>query len=237
MRQEARYGVALALMLASYVLGAGESALLQSLVDIINVGFVALLLLDPRTPTRVRVLGVGLFGVLAGTRVAGHVAGEPVLTGLSSACTGVLLLTAAMVVLVRLASPGTVTISRVMGALLGYAMVAFAFAQFYYAIDLASSEPFFAQGDRPQNSFAYFALITMTTVGFGDLSPGTDFGQRLVALQALTGQVIMVVVVARLVSMWGSDRSVAGWRPHPDPHPDPDPRPDPRPHPDPDPMP
>lgn len=44
--------------------------------------------------------------------------------------------------------------------------------------------------------------MTLTTLGFGDLSPAVGLPQALTALEALLGQVFLVTLVARLVTLW-----------------------------------
>jgi voltage-gated potassium channel len=46
---------------------------------------------------------------------------------------------------------------------------------------------------------AYFSYVTMTTLGYGDVSPAIPITQTLAYLQAITGTFYMAVVVARLV--------------------------------------
>ncbi|MGH2792130.1 MAG: potassium channel family protein, partial [Actinomycetota bacterium] len=47
--------------------------------------------------------------------------------------------------------------------------------------------------------FLYFSYSTLTTVGFGDLTARGDVGRMTSALEALTGQLYLVTVVAVLV--------------------------------------
>ena len=81
---------------------------------------------------------------------------------------------------------------------------------------LAPFDPGSASGRL--GSFLYFSLITMTTVGYGDVTPVTDEARALVMLQALAGQIVLVVLVARLVGMqvatsMTSERGAGGDRP------------------------
>ena len=46
------------------------------------------------------------------------------------------------------------------------------------------------------------ARLLVTTLGFGDLSPAVGLPQALVAIEALVGQVFLVTMVARLVTLW-----------------------------------
>jgi hypothetical protein len=60
---------------------------------------------------------------------------------------------------------------------------------------------FFAQGGHhPGGDFAYFSAITMTTVGYGDLTPGVGFAKSMAVLEAVMGQMILVTLVARTVA-------------------------------------
>src|SRR5438552_2133571 len=57
--------------------------------------------------------------------------------------------------------------------------------------------------------FLYFSFVTITTVGYGDLTAGTSTGRVLVTFEALIGQIFLVTLVARLVSMYGVSRRPA----------------------------
>ena len=66
------------------------------------------------------------------------------------------------------------------------------------------SGPFFSQpGPHAQSEYLYFSFVTLTTLGFGDLSPHVGLPQGLTVLEALSGQIFLVTMVARLVTLWG----------------------------------
>ncbi|MGF1686989.1 potassium channel family protein [Photobacterium japonica] len=46
---------------------------------------------------------------------------------------------------------------------------------------------------------AYFSFVTLTTLGYGDISPITPFAQVIVYLEAIAGVFYMAIVVASLV--------------------------------------
>jgi voltage-gated potassium channel len=54
-------------------------------------------------------------------------------------------------------------------------------------------------------SFIYFSFITLTTLGYGDITPQTQGAGALCQAEAIVGQFFIAVLVARLVSMYGSD--------------------------------
>ena len=52
----------------------------------------------------------------------------------------------------------------------------------------------------------YFSFITLTTVGYGDIVPGIDATRGLAATEAVTGQLFLVTIVARVIAMMGHER-------------------------------
>lgn len=115
-----------------------------------------------------------------------------------------LLVTATLpITLSRVLRHRRVTHETVLGALCSYVLVGLLFAFVYLAVDDFTSAPFFAQeGAHVQSEFLYFSFVTLTTLGFGDLSPSVGLPQALTALEALFGQVFLVTMVARLVTLW-----------------------------------
>ncbi len=47
----------------------------------------------------------------------------------------------------------------------------------------------------------YYSFVTMTTLGYGDVTPAIGMARTLAALQAFTGQIYIAVLVARLVGL------------------------------------
>lgn len=116
----------------------------------------------------------------------------------------VLLVTATLPVTIsRTLQHRRVTHETVLGALCAYVLVGLFFAFVYLAVDELREAPFFAQeGPHAQSEFLYFSFVALTTLGFGDLSPAVGLPQALTVLEALTGQIFLVTLVARLVTLW-----------------------------------
>ena len=51
------------------------------------------------------------------------------------------------------------------------------------------------------DAFDYFSFVTMTTLGYSDITPASDSARAMVMIQAVTGQVYLAVLVARLVGI------------------------------------
>jgi hypothetical protein len=50
--------------------------------------------------------------------------------------------------------------------------------------------------------FLYFSLVTLSTVGFGDIVPLSGPARGLATLEGIIGQFYMAVLVARLVGLY-----------------------------------
>ena len=56
------------------------------------------------------------------------------------------------------------------------------------------------EGEQSTESL-YFSFVTLTTLGFGDITPKTPAAKMLVAFEAVVGQLFLTVLIARLVGM------------------------------------
>jgi len=126
------------------------------------------------------------------------------LLGLSYLLPVALLVSATLpVTLSRVLHHRRVTYETVLGALCSYVLVGLMFAFVYLAVAALDDTAFFVQeGVHQQSEYVYFSFVTLTTLGFGDLSPAVGLPQALVAIEALLGQVFLVTLVARLVTLW-----------------------------------
>ena len=48
--------------------------------------------------------------------------------------------------------------------------------------------------------FVYFSIASITTLGFGDVLPASTAARVLVTMEALFGQLYLVILVSRLVA-------------------------------------
>lgn len=53
----------------------------------------------------------------------------------------------------------------------------------------------------------YFSFITLTTVGYGDIAPVSNVARTFAFMEAITGNLYLAVLVARLVSLYSSANS------------------------------
>lgn len=54
--------------------------------------------------------------------------------------------------------------------------------------------------------YLYFSLVTLTTLGYGDITPSTRVAQNWVVLEAVIGQFYLTILVARLVGLYRTNK-------------------------------
>jgi hypothetical protein len=88
-----------------------------------------------------------------------------------------------------------------LGAVTAYLLIGMFFAFAYKAIGDLGSVPFYGgQGPGSLSQDLFFSFVTMTTVGYGNLVPAANPGQSLAVLEALIGQLFLVVAVGKIIS-------------------------------------
>ncbi|MGD0881255.1 MAG: ion channel [Acidimicrobiales bacterium] len=122
-----------------------------------------------------------------------------------------LLAVTAVAILGRILRHRHVSIETMFGALDVYILIGLFFSGLFIGIALISDRyhlgSFFAQPGRHDTSdYVYFSFVVLTTVGFGDLSPLTNLARSVTVLEALTGQIFLVTLVARLVTLFGVEQ-------------------------------
>lgn len=157
-------------------------------------------------PLRLRI--VGLMGLaLAIAEVAGEVSATAEITVPVTLTVAGALGYAAFTLLRRIFEQPTIRVREVLAALTAYMEFAMVFAFAYMSAAQAGNGAFFTNGVAGQMSdFVYFSVVTITTLGYGDLAPATDLGRSLAMIETLFGQIFLVVLVAFLVGMLGGRR-------------------------------
>jgi hypothetical protein len=107
-----------------------------------------------------------------------------------------------------------VNLNTLAAGIAAYLIIGLFFAAFMRGIAAVDDWRFFTDVARPRpGDFMYFSFITLTTVGYGDLTPYTDPARSAAVFEAVLGQVFLVTAVARIVSLLGSRRSEPAPRP------------------------
>ena len=94
-----------------------------------------------------------------------------------------------------------------------YLMLGLMWTMAYWLVDQLTPGGAFSfntnAGTRSINGFNgfYFSFITLSTVGFGDITPVSRMARWLAAMEAMTGLLYVAVLIARLVSMYSTPKS------------------------------
>jgi voltage-gated potassium channel Kch len=155
--------------------------------------------------------------LLVATVVSAVLGDRTVLTCVSQASTALLVVLSVVVLVESVIAGGTVDGNAVQGVLCIYLLLALFFAS---VEDFAAAlDPHFLNGAAtPPNASEtlYFSIVTLTTVGYGDITPATNLGRAVAASEALIGLLDLVSVVAVVVSRFRPARPL---RRDPDPPP------------------
>ncbi|MBW2440512.1 MAG: hypothetical protein JRH12_08570 [Deltaproteobacteria bacterium] len=117
---------------------------------------------------------------------------------------------AVVIILQIIARSTEVTKETIFAAVVAYLLIALMWGFLYMMLELLipGSFTFPDKGVRSENMrFEYFTFVTITTLGYGDITPLTNKASALVLLEALIGQIYLVVLVAWLVGMYVSRKS------------------------------
>jgi voltage-gated potassium channel len=101
-----------------------------------------------------------------------------------------------------------VTASSVYGAFCCYLLIGIIFGHLYCILELIRPESFIITNPnlavteslgRDDYALIYYSLITITTVGYGDIVPANSASRSLSTIEAILGQFMIVVLVAELI--------------------------------------
>jgi hypothetical protein len=95
-------------------------------------------------------------------------------------------------------------------AILVYLLAALMWAFIYTFLELVDPASFNIALNRSDGYlpvFQYYSFVTITTLGYGDITPITDVAKAFSVLEAVIGQLYLVVAVAWLVGMHVSTKS------------------------------
>ena len=106
-----------------------------------------------------------------------------------------------------------VTVEVLCASIAAYLMLGLTWTVAYWLVDELTPGGAFSfntpRGSRSMNGFTgfYFSFITLSTVGYGDITPVSQAARWLAAMEAMTGLLYVAVLIARLVSLYSTPKS------------------------------
>jgi hypothetical protein len=106
------------------------------------------------------------------------------------------------VVLALVLRRGAITTRRIQGAVAVYLLLGFIWAEAYELVALWHPGAFTGAVDGSGSlPWTYYSFVTLTTMGYGDIMPVHPLARAVAVLEALTGQLYLAIMLARLVSL------------------------------------
>jgi hypothetical protein len=131
--------------------------------------------------------------------------------GLLTRIFGALFFAYAVIIILQIVARSTeITKETIYAAVVAYLLIALMWAFIYMILELLVPGSFSLPGKSHRLEtmhFEYFSFVTITTLGYGDITPLSNRASALAFLEALVGQIYLVVLVAWLVGMHVSRRS------------------------------
>lgn len=120
---------------------------------------------------------------------------------IASAIYAVFLIIAIILITRKLFNVRKVDTDTIIGGICVYMLIGFLWALFYYLIYSFDKGAFCSPADNNGPNLFYFSFITLTTTGYGDIFASDEVAMVLSSLEAITGQIYLAVLIARLVGL------------------------------------
>jgi hypothetical protein len=105
------------------------------------------------------------------------------------------------------------TVDGIFATVAAYLVIALIFAQVYVLMLTWNPDSFVLPvpaADRPphllRTDMTYFSIVTLATVGYGDILPRSDAARMMAMIEAVVGQFYVAVIVAVFVGMYATQR-------------------------------
>ena len=104
--------------------------------------------------------------------------------------------------LARVLTKGPINLRRIEGAIAAYLLLGLAWAYAYKLVEYLSPGSFTGNiiESGGFSSWTYFSLVTLATLGYGDINPVHPLARSLATAETITGQLYLAILIARLVS-------------------------------------
>lgn len=175
--------------------------------------FSAMLLIGALSlPSGSNTFRIGMAFAVAGIvlNIAAHNIPGVSLFGYSLVCTFGFLLVTVVSTLRDVTFDQRISIDRLIGAICVYLLLGLLWAISYSLIEIGAPGSFngieLATDGSWHSGWLYFSFVTMTTLGYGDVSPITPLARLLAYMQATVGLFYIAILVAGLVGAYVSAR-------------------------------
>ena len=108
----------------------------------------------------------------------------------------------------------TITLNMIYGSICVYLLIGLAWAYVYavleniypgsfsFPLHYFQAHPSLSESEAQSSLLFYYSYVTLSTLGYGDITPVTHPAQSIAVLEAITGQFYLAILVARLVGIY-----------------------------------
>jgi Ion channel len=170
----------------------------------------AVLLLGIYTISRMprHVVIAAVFGIVVlGTRWSGYVIDNEMLLLVNYGLAAIFFIFTACLLLGDVLRKGAVTADKIYGALCVYLLIGLTWGFIFLTLEGVQPGSFqFGQAwlsgiQKDPATLVYFSFVTLSTVGYGDITPLSPPARSFAFMEAIIGQIYLAVLVARLVGL------------------------------------
>lgn len=108
--------------------------------------------------------------------------------------------------------------NAILGAIVAYVLATVAFASLFELVELTQPGSFTGlpvgqSRNDVANALIYFSVISITTMGYGDITPATPLARSLASIEGMFGTLYLAVMIARLVGLHSATKADGSPRP------------------------
>ncbi|MBW1997400.1 MAG: two pore domain potassium channel family protein [Deltaproteobacteria bacterium] len=108
----------------------------------------------------------------------------------------------ATLMLVYLFKEDRITLDMIVGAICVYFLMGLIWSLVFSTLEIFQPGSFqIPRGSTDRTAFTYYSYVTLTTLGYGDITPLSPPARSLALLEAIMGQLYLAVLIARMVGI------------------------------------
>jgi hypothetical protein len=126
-------------------------------------------------------------------------------------CTLAAILVVGYILLAQVFRTGPINAVRIQGAVAAYLLLGVAYAHAFQITEYLNSSSVTSTEGPMTNviDWLYYSFATLSTLGYGDIIPTGRISRMLAVGEAITGQLYLAILIARLVGMAVSEATVS----------------------------
>ena len=131
--------------------------------------------------------------------------------GIAELSASVFLFFTFLMIIAHILQEKNISLDTIYGGIVAYLFIALCFSSLYNGIHIFNNNAFLFNGALESigksvdaqtfGDFTYYSLITLSTVGYGEITPYSSYARFSSALQGILGQLYLTIFLARLVGM------------------------------------